>query len=80
VKYFLVLNDAPYGTERSCNALRLARSLLAKEKGEVRVLPAGRRGTKHGQKPNTREFPSPGGSRWRMTISRSDIVHGGGVP
>ena len=29
----LILNDPPYGTERSCNALRLARSLLDKGTG-----------------------------------------------
>jgi uncharacterized protein involved in oxidation of intracellular sulfur len=28
VKYLVVLNDAPYGTERSYNGLRLARELL----------------------------------------------------
>lgn len=32
-----ILNDPPYGTERSYNALRLARALLKKEGGEVRV-------------------------------------------
>jgi uncharacterized protein involved in oxidation of intracellular sulfur len=37
MKHLLILNDPPYGTERSYNALRLARNLLAKEKGEVRV-------------------------------------------
>lgn len=37
MKILLILNDPPYGTERSYNALRLARNLLAKEKGEVRV-------------------------------------------
>lgn len=37
MKLLLVLNDPPYGTERSYNALRLARNLLAKEKGEVRL-------------------------------------------
>ena len=37
VKSLLILNDPPYGTERSYNALRLARSLLAKETGDVRV-------------------------------------------
>jgi uncharacterized protein involved in oxidation of intracellular sulfur len=37
MKYLFVLNDPPYGTERSYNALRLARNLLAKEKGDVRV-------------------------------------------
>lgn len=37
MKYLLILNDPPYGTERSYNALRLARNLLAREKGEVRV-------------------------------------------
>ena len=37
MKTLFVLNDPPYGTERSYNALRLARNLLVKEKGEVRV-------------------------------------------
>jgi uncharacterized protein involved in oxidation of intracellular sulfur len=37
MKTLFILNDPPYGTERSYNALRLARNLLAKEKGEVRV-------------------------------------------
>ncbi len=37
MKYLLILNDPPYGTERAYNALRLARSLLAKGAGEVRV-------------------------------------------
>ncbi len=37
MKCLLILNDPPYGTERSYNALRLARNLLAKETGEVRV-------------------------------------------
>jgi len=52
VKYLLILNDAPYGTERSYNALRLARNLLAKEKGEVRTFLLGDAATcaKAGQK------------------------------
>jgi uncharacterized protein involved in oxidation of intracellular sulfur len=33
----LILNDPPYGTERSYNALRLARSLLDKGAGAVLV-------------------------------------------
>lgn len=37
MKYLFVLNDPPYGTERSYNALRLARSLLKKGAGEVEV-------------------------------------------
>jgi uncharacterized protein involved in oxidation of intracellular sulfur len=37
MKTLLVLNDPPYGAERSYNALRLARNLLVKEKSEVRV-------------------------------------------
>ena len=37
MKFLLILNDPPYGTERSYNALRLARNLLAKEAGEVRL-------------------------------------------
>lgn len=37
MKFLLILNDPPYGTERSYNALRLARSLVSKEPGEVRM-------------------------------------------
>jgi uncharacterized protein involved in oxidation of intracellular sulfur len=37
MKTLLILNDPPYGTERSYNALRLARSLAARESSEVRV-------------------------------------------
>jgi uncharacterized protein involved in oxidation of intracellular sulfur len=37
MRHLLILNDPPYGTERSYNALRLARNLLIKEKGEVRA-------------------------------------------
>jgi uncharacterized protein involved in oxidation of intracellular sulfur len=37
MKFLLTLNDPPYGTERSYNALRLARNLLLKEEGELRV-------------------------------------------
>jgi uncharacterized protein involved in oxidation of intracellular sulfur len=33
----LILNDAPYGSERSYNALRLARSLLDKGASKVRL-------------------------------------------
>lgn len=32
-----ILNDPPYGTERSYNALRLARNLLKKAEGSVAV-------------------------------------------
>ena len=37
MKHLFLLNDAPYGNERSYNALRLARSLLRKRK-ETRTL------------------------------------------
>jgi uncharacterized protein involved in oxidation of intracellular sulfur len=37
VKTLLVLNDPPYGTERSYNGLRLAGALAAREGAEVRV-------------------------------------------
>ncbi len=33
----LILNDAPYGSERSYNGLRLARSLTARDECTVRV-------------------------------------------
>jgi uncharacterized protein involved in oxidation of intracellular sulfur len=35
MKYLFILNDPPYGTERSYNALRLARSMLKQGEGEV---------------------------------------------
>jgi uncharacterized protein involved in oxidation of intracellular sulfur len=37
MKSLLILNDAPYGSERSYNALRLARSLLKAGGAEVKV-------------------------------------------
>jgi len=35
--YLVVLNDAPYGNERSYNGLRLARSLAMRDDAEVRL-------------------------------------------
>jgi uncharacterized protein involved in oxidation of intracellular sulfur len=37
MRYLLILNDPAYGTERSYNGFRLARSLAAQEGAEVRV-------------------------------------------
>jgi uncharacterized protein involved in oxidation of intracellular sulfur len=37
MKILLILNDPPYGTERSYNGLRLAGSLARREEAEVRV-------------------------------------------
>jgi uncharacterized protein involved in oxidation of intracellular sulfur len=38
MKYLFILNDPPYGTERSYNALRLANNLVkADESGELSV-------------------------------------------
>jgi uncharacterized protein involved in oxidation of intracellular sulfur len=37
VKTLVVLNEPPYGTERSYNGLRLARSLATKDDTELRV-------------------------------------------
>lgn len=37
MRYLIVLNDPPYGTERSYNGLRLAMSLLKFEENEVDV-------------------------------------------
>lgn len=36
-KTLFILNDPPYGTERTYNALRLARSLSTRESEEVKV-------------------------------------------
>lgn len=53
MKYLFVLNDPPYGTERSYNALRLARELLkdAAAGAEVKVFLVGdaASGAKSGQ-------------------------------
>ena len=37
MKYLLILNDPAYGTERSYNGFRLARSLASQEGNDVRV-------------------------------------------
>lgn len=37
MRYLVILNDPPYGTERSYNGLRLASSLAKREDAEVRV-------------------------------------------
>lgn len=37
MKYLFILNDPPYGTERSYNALRLAGSLSKKENTELKL-------------------------------------------
>ena len=37
MKYLFVLNDAPYGSERSYNALRLARQMLKTGSEEVKL-------------------------------------------
>ena len=37
MNFLFILNDPPYGTERSYNALRLARNLVGRGAGEVRL-------------------------------------------
>ena len=37
MRFLIILNDPPYGTERSYNALRLARALAGKEGTELRL-------------------------------------------
>src|SRR4030065_1169291 len=37
MKYLMILNDAPYGSERSYNGLRLARTLLKTVEAEVKM-------------------------------------------
>ena len=52
MKYLIILNDAPYGTERSYNGLRLARTLLKAGEAEVKMFLIGDAATcaKNGQK------------------------------
>ncbi len=40
-KVLLILNDPPYGTERSYNGVRLARALAKRDDAEVRVFLVG---------------------------------------
>lgn len=37
MKVLFILNDPPYGTERSYNALRLARNMLKKAEGGIEL-------------------------------------------
>lgn len=37
MKILFILNDPPYGSERSYNALRLARNLASKDAGDTRM-------------------------------------------
>lgn len=37
MKYLLILNDPPYGTERRCEGTRLAIALVKDEKNVVRL-------------------------------------------
>lgn len=41
MRFLLILNDPPYGTERSYNALRLARSLAKDDGVEIRLFMMG---------------------------------------
>jgi len=41
MKYLMILNDAPYGTERSYNGLRHARTLLKAGEAEVKMFLVG---------------------------------------
>lgn len=52
MKYLMLLNEAPYGSERSYNGLRLARSLLKTGEAEVRMFLIGDASScaKNGQK------------------------------
>ncbi len=36
-KYFLIVNDGPYGNERPYNALRIAMNLVKKEEAQVQM-------------------------------------------
>ena len=52
MKYLMILNDAPYGTERSYNGFRLSRALLKTGEAEVKMFLVGDAVAcaKHGQK------------------------------
>jgi len=45
VKTLVILNDPPYGTERTYNGLRLAHNLLAKAEGVDKVVEGACRST-----------------------------------
>jgi uncharacterized protein involved in oxidation of intracellular sulfur len=69
-----ILNDPPYGTERSYNGLRLARSLSAREGEEVKVFLMGDAAScaKSGQK-------VPQGYYNLEVMLRSVAKHGGDI-
>ena len=54
-KYLFLINDAPYGSERPYNALRLALNLVKREQASVRVflMGDGVLCARRGQKPPT---------------------------
>jgi uncharacterized protein involved in oxidation of intracellular sulfur len=74
LKLLFVLNDAPYGTERTYNGLRLARSCVHKPEAEVRVFLIGDAvaSAKAGQK-------VPSGFYNIETMLDGVIRHGGAV-
>ncbi len=53
MRSLIIINDAPYGTERCYNALRVAHSLLKQESAQVNVFLIADAVTaaRHGQKP-----------------------------
>ena len=73
-KTLFILNDPPYGTERSYNALRLAGSLVKQEGQEVRVFLMGDAAScaKRGQK-------TPDGYYNVERMVRSVVSRGGSV-
>lgn len=72
MKTLFILNDAPYGTERMYNALRLAGSLLKRPDASVRVFLIGDAvsGAKSGQKvPN---------GYYNAEVMMKNVLHRGG--
>lgn len=74
MKALLILNDAPYGSERTYNALRLAGSLSRQENSQVRVFLIGDAvaSAKAGQK-------VPAGYYNVATMVGAVLRHGGAV-
>jgi sulfur relay (sulfurtransferase) DsrF/TusC family protein len=85
MKTFFILNDAPYGTDRCCNALRLA-GALSKRKGEdVRIFLLGdAAGCARVNQKLTAVTPSGCSGRTRRWCSdgrlNTALILGGGVP
>jgi DsrE/DsrF-like family len=72
MKALIVLNDPPYGNERSYNGLRLANALAKREDVELRVFPMGDAGWRGARRPaDSRGLLQPGAFNHELISTES---------